>query len=126
MQISITLSKINFSISDIAIIIESYDAKNQLNFEILTKLLLIYPKKEEQNLLLTRASEISKCGNEEQFCFKLMSIPNCFSILSFLLFRNQISQNYQDYLTKIIILTESSISIKESNAFKKILFIPTE
>lgn len=123
MQISITLSKINFSISDIAIIIESYDAKNQLNFEILTKLLLIYPKKEEQNLLLTRASEISKCGNEEQFCFKLMSIPNCFSILSFLLFRNQISQNYQDYLTKIIILTESSISIKESNAFKKILFI---
>ena len=123
MQISITLSKIKFSISDIAIIIESYDAKNQLDFEILTKLLLIYPKKEEQNLLLTRASEISKCGNEEQFCFKLMSIPNCFSILSFLLFRSQISQNYQDYLTKIIILTESSISIKESNAFKKILFI---
>lgn len=123
MQISITLSKIKFSISDIAIIIESYDAKNQLDFEILTKLLHIYPKKEEQNLLLTRASEISKCGNEEQFCFKLMSIPNCFSILSFLLFRSQISQNYQDYLTKIIILTESSISIKESNAFKKILFI---
>lgn len=123
LQISITLSKINLSISDIASIIESYDTKNQLDPEILTKLLLIYPKKEEQNLLLARASEISKCGNEEQFCYKLMTIPNSFSILSFLLFRSQLSQSYQDYLTKIIILTECSISIKESNAFKKILFI---
>jgi hypothetical protein len=123
LNMSISLSKIKLSKEQLENLIKVYDKDNILDEDTIKSILYFFPKDEEQKALLNYKDDNQKLTYPDQFCKMLVSIENCQKILKILLFKKQLPAKISNMLLQIRVLTDTIMSINNSEQFKSILFI---